>query len=54
MVGGTTGFTIGRVIYSQFGLAYNWPFGSAMAAILLMTALAGIVLASYAINRQRV
>ncbi len=42
MVGGTTGFTIGRVICSQFGLAYNWPFGAAMAAILFLTALAGI------------
>ena len=47
MVGGTTGFTIGRVIFSQFGLAYNWPFGAAMAAILFLTALAGIVLAGY-------
>lgn len=54
MVGGTTGFTIGRVIYSQFGLAYNWPFGAAMAAILLITALAGIVLAGIAMSRQRV
>jgi spermidine/putrescine transport system permease protein len=54
MVGGTTGFTIGRVIFSQFGLAYNWPFGAAMAAILLVTALAGIVMASYAISRRRI
>lgn len=54
MVGGTTGFTIGRVIYSQFGLAYNWPFGAAMAAVLLITALAGIVLAGIAMSRQRV
>lgn len=54
MVGGTTGFTIGRVIYSQFGLAYDWPFGAAMAAILLLTALAGIVVAGYAVSRRRV
>jgi spermidine/putrescine transport system permease protein len=54
MVGGTTGFTFGRVIFSQFGLAYDWPFGAAMAAILLATALAGIVLAGYAMTRQRV
>ena len=32
MVGGTSGFTYGRLIWSQFGLAYNWPLGSAMAA----------------------
>jgi spermidine/putrescine transport system permease protein len=54
MVGGTTGFTIGRVIFSQFGLAYDWPFGAAMAAVLFATALAGIVLAGYAASRQRV
>jgi spermidine/putrescine transport system permease protein len=54
MVGGTTGFTIGRVIYSQFGLAYDWPFGAAMAVILLATSLTGIILAGLAISRQRV
>ena len=54
MVGGTTGFTFGRVIWSQFGLAYNWPFGAAMAAILLATALLIIALASYSARRQRI
>jgi spermidine/putrescine transport system permease protein len=54
MVGGTTGFTIGRVIYSQFGLAFDWPFGAAMAAILFLTALAGILMAGFAMSRQRV
>ena len=34
MVGGTSGFTYGRLIWSQFGLAYNWPLGSAMAVLL--------------------
>ncbi len=54
MVGGTTGFTIGRVIFSQFGLAYDWPFGAAMAAVLLAVALAGIAMAGFAASRQRV
>jgi spermidine/putrescine transport system permease protein len=54
MVGGTTGFTIGKVIWSQFGLAYNWPFGSAMAAVLLFTALICIAFAGYAASRQKV
>jgi spermidine/putrescine transport system permease protein len=54
MVGGTTGFTIGRVIYSQFGLAFDWPFGAAMAAILFLTALAGILMAGFAMSRQKV
>ena len=35
MVGGPSGFTFGRVIWSQFGLAYNWPFGAAMGVVLL-------------------
>jgi spermidine/putrescine transport system permease protein len=34
MVGGQSGFTFGRIIYSQFGSAFNWPFGAALAAIL--------------------
>jgi spermidine/putrescine transport system permease protein len=54
MVGGTTGFTIGRVIYSQFGLAFDWPFGAAMAAILFLTALLGILMAGFAMSRQKV
>lgn len=54
MVGGTTGFTIGRVIWSQFGLAYDWPFGAAMAAVLLLVALLLIVGAGYATSRRRV
>jgi spermidine/putrescine transport system permease protein len=54
MVGGTTGFTIGRVIFSQFGLAYDWPFGSAMATILFLVALLLIIAAGYAASRRRV
>ena len=54
MVGGTTGFTIGRIIYSQFGLAYDWPFGAALASLLLIVALTGIVLAGFAVSRQKV
>jgi spermidine/putrescine transport system permease protein len=44
MVGGTTGFTYGRVISSQFGMAYNWPFGSALSVVLLIVVLAAILL----------
>lgn len=39
MVGGNQGFTFGSVVWSQFGLAYNWPLGSALAVILLAAAL---------------
>jgi spermidine/putrescine transport system permease protein len=34
MVGGLSGFTFGRIIYSQFGTAFNWPFGAALSVIL--------------------
>lgn len=34
MVGGQSGFTFGRIVYSQFGTAFNWPFGAALSAIL--------------------
>ena len=34
MVGGQSGFTFGRIVYSQFGAAFNWPFGAALSAIL--------------------
>ena len=34
MVGGPNGFTFGRVIYSQFGMAFNWPFGAALGVLM--------------------
>jgi spermidine/putrescine transport system permease protein len=52
MVGGTTGFTYGRVVYSQFGMAYNWPFGAALSVILLLVVVAALLLAGWA-GRQR-
>ncbi len=54
MVGGPNGFTFGRVIWSQFGLAYNWPFGAAMGAVLLAVSIMFIVSAGLILRRQRV
>jgi spermidine/putrescine transport system permease protein len=34
MVGGQSGFTFGRIVYSQFGTAFNWPFGAALSVVL--------------------
>jgi spermidine/putrescine transport system permease protein len=45
MVGGQSGFTFGRIVYSQFGLAFNWPFGSALSVILLLAVLAVLLAA---------
>jgi spermidine/putrescine transport system permease protein len=35
MVGGLDGTMVGMVIASQFGLAGNWPYGSAIAIVLI-------------------
>ena len=40
MVGGPSGFTFGRIIYSQFGTAFNWPFGAALSVILAIVIIA--------------
>jgi len=44
MVGGQSGFTFGRIIYSQFGTAFNWPFGAALSVILAVVVIAAITL----------
>ena len=43
MVGGPNGFTFSRMIYSQFGLAFNWPFGAVLG--LMLAGVAGVILA---------
>lgn len=40
LVGGTEGIMIGNVIRSQFLEARDWPFGSALAIVLTLSALA--------------
>ncbi|MFZ5676491.1 MAG: ABC transporter permease [Pseudomonadota bacterium] len=47
MVGGPNGFTFGRIIYSQFGAAFNWPFGAALSVIL-----SGVMAVVIAIGRR--
>ena len=44
MVGGQSGFTFGRIIYSQFGTAFNWPFGAALSTILGIVVIAVLML----------
>lgn len=53
MVGGTSGFTFGRIIYSQFGTAFNWPFGAALSVILAAVVVAAIALSALFGNRMR-
>ncbi|HEX4766496.1 MAG TPA: ABC transporter permease [Lichenihabitans sp.] len=54
MVGGTEGFTFGRIVFSQFGLALNWPLGSAFAVILLGTALMAVALAGLFLRKEHI
>ena len=42
LVGGIQGFTYGRLVFSQFGMAFNWPLGSALSILLMAVALAVI------------
>jgi spermidine/putrescine transport system permease protein len=50
LVGGTQGFTFGRLVFSQFGMAFNWPLGAALSVILLIAALCVIGLAGRIAN----
>jgi spermidine/putrescine transport system permease protein len=52
MVGGMNGLTFGRIIYSQFGFAFNWPFGSALSIILLIFVAVVLVLTGRAFSRR--
>ncbi|PPE78095.1 ABC transporter permease [Kaistia algarum] len=53
MVGGQSGFTFGRIIYSQFGTAYNWPFGAALSVILAVVVIVAMSLGSRFDGRKR-
>ena len=53
MVGGQSGFTFGRIVYSQFGTAFNWPFGAALSTILAIVVIAVIALGSRMERRWR-
>lgn len=54
MVGGSEGFTFGRAVWSQFGMAFNWPFGAALAVMLLIAVVALIALASLISRTARI
>ena len=51
MVGGMKGFTFGRVIWSQFGMAFDWPFGAAMATVLLVLSLTVVAAAGRIVKK---
>ena len=53
LVGGTSGFTFGKIIYSNFGLAFNWPFGAALASILLIISVIIILITNHLTGKSK-
>ncbi len=45
LVGGPGGIMLGNVISSQFGVAYNWPLGSAFALVVMLIVFLGLAIA---------
>jgi spermidine/putrescine transport system permease protein len=52
LVGGIQGFTYGRLVFSQFGLAFNWPLGAALSILLLVVAL-GVIFGARRLSNPR-
>lgn len=50
LVGGVNGFTYGRLIFSQFGIAFNWPLGAALSLVLMVISFAVIALSGWMSN----
>ncbi|MGM4915016.1 ABC transporter permease [Rhizobium sp. 768_B6_N1_8] len=48
MVGGPNGMTFGRIVWSQFGLAFNYPLGAALGLLLLGVTLIALAAAGVA------
>ena len=46
LLGGPSGIMISNIIIGQFGAAFDWPFGSALAVIVLLVVLLLVVSAS--------
>lgn len=52
LLGGPSGIMISNIIIGQFGAAFDWPFGSALAIVVLLVALATIIVASHLERRN--
>jgi spermidine/putrescine transport system permease protein len=48
LLGGSDNIMIASVIISQFGAAFDWPFGSALAVVVLTTVLAIVSISTWA------
>jgi len=52
LLGGGTRMMLGNLIFRQFSDARNWPFGSALALVLMAAVM--LVLTLYALRAERV
>ena len=48
LLGGPSGIMIGNIIIGQFGAAFDWPFGSALAVVILLVVIGVVALAATA------
>jgi spermidine/putrescine transport system permease protein len=53
-VGGSSGIMIGTLIQSQFGKANNWPLGSALSSVMMLTVTALVCLLLWGIGYRRI
>lgn len=51
LLGGSDNIMIANVIIGQFGAAFDWPFGSALAVVVLATVLVVVSAADWAGRR---
>lgn len=52
LLGGPDSLMVGRVIVNQFGSAFNWPLGSALALIVLLVVLPLVIIGSMLEKRR--
>jgi len=52
LLGGPDNLMIANVIIGQFGAAFDWPFGSALAMVVLAVVLASVTLANWIARRM--
>lgn len=54
LIGGTGGIMYGNLIQDFFGRAGNWPLGAALAMVMLILTVVGVLLALRAVDLRRV
>ena len=53
MVGGTSGLMIGRIVADQFGMIYDWPFGSALSYSMILLLILIVAFINWALRATK-